>query len=291
MKKFLFAIMITLVLPIHWQKEASKPDHQGNHTKEAEKPNTVAPAVPVIAPVNQKTTDTQVNRTVDEPKGYFKRLFGPENLTNIGLLYAGVVGIIVGIGTLFVFIAQTKATKRAADAAYLNAQAVINAERPWLLIPVAEEFSEIKDPILPDAGDMRVASVSFNLKNFGKSPARIIEQKIGLFIGEDSESVPNTYAYDSRGSLQEDYTFPQGAVIRTEATLEPGGYISLQGRAEVLASRRFLWLCGYCKYRAASDLGEGLVYESRFCYLWINNSTRPKPFWIMRGPREYNRAT
>lgn len=55
----------------------------------------------------------------------------------LGATIAGVGGAIVGI---IVLICQTKATKKAADAALRNAQVVINSERAWLdidLIPVA----------------------------------------------------------------------------------------------------------------------------------------------------------
>lgn len=182
------------------------------------------------------------------------------------------------------------ATRDNAKAAMLNAKAVINAERPWLFIPMGDEFSEIKEPILPDVGDNRATFVAFDLKNFGKSPARVVEQKIGLFLGQDDRAIPNIAAYEPQDAINDDYAFPQGATVPVQAVLEPSAYITPEDKAAVLASRKFLWLCGYCKYRNASDMEKDVVYETRFCYLWINNTDRPKNFWIIRGPKEYSRA-
>jgi hypothetical protein len=38
--------------------------------------------------------------TAEPPKSYFSRLFSPENLPTVGLIFVGIVGIYVAIGTL-----------------------------------------------------------------------------------------------------------------------------------------------------------------------------------------------
>jgi hypothetical protein len=182
------------------------------------------------------------------------------------------------------------ASAKNAEAAKDNAQAFISSQRPWLLIPMGNEFSEIGGPTLPDVADKRFAHVTFRLQNFGQTPARVIEQKIMMYIGANAENTPNLLAYDPQDSQPEDYTFPQGTQIPFQALLNPNGRITPQERTEILASRKFLWLCGYCKYMIASEMKDAAVYESRFCYIWINNTNRNTPFWIARGPREYNRA-
>lgn len=49
---------------------------------------------------DEETTQPQDNRPDNQSKSYLSRLFSPENLPNIGLLVAGIVGICVAIGTL-----------------------------------------------------------------------------------------------------------------------------------------------------------------------------------------------
>ena len=295
MRGVILAVVVAIILPVHWQKETAKPNKQGNENTSKDKPKEISPAtsIPNQVPnqVNQTTTNTEINEPVDESKGYLKRLLGPENLPNIGLLYAGVMGIIIGILTLFVLVAQTNATKRAADAAYLNAEAVIKAQRPWLFIPMGNEFLDIGNPILPDVGDNRVASVTFDLKNFGKTPARVVEQKVYLYIGNSPSSIPYDKAFISTGSNPDNYTFAPDTVIHVQAPLYPNPHITQQDRQAILAGARFLWLCGYCKYRNASEVRDEPPFETRFCFLWVNITNRPEPFWITRGPYEYSNAT
>jgi len=186
-----------------------------------------------------------------------------------------------------------------ANAAVLSAQSVISAERPWLLIPLGDEFSEVYEPVLvaPLPGEIRKSYCTFKLENFGRSPAKVIEQKVGLFTGIDVESVPDADAYNSDGAFPEDYTFPQNSTLPLQATFAPNGYIALHEIEEIMVYKRFLWLCGYCKYRDTFDRKDAPIYESRFCYRWVYNAVSStdikirKSFWIMAGPREYNKAT
>ena len=62
-----------------------------------------------------------------------RRQAPPENLSNIALVIVGIADIVVAICTVKDIQEQTINTETAAKAARLNAQAVINAERPWLV--------------------------------------------------------------------------------------------------------------------------------------------------------------
>lgn len=206
------------------------------------------------------------------------------------LVIVGVEGIVVAIGTLKIIERQTKATETAATAALLNAQAAIIGQRPWLLVPTGAEFPEIGIPLLPDVGDRRACQVTLQLRNFGQTPARIVEQKINLYIGESQETIPKPSAFEPIDSFPEDYTFPQGEKVPVEANLSLGVRLTPEDRQAIVSHTKFLWLCGYCKYQGDTKI-EGAVYETRFCYVWINYTNRPEPFWLRRGPREYNKAT
>jgi hypothetical protein len=207
------------------------------------------------------------------------------------LIVATCFLVIFGAFQIYYLWETVLATRDNAVAARLSAEAVINGQRPWLFVPTGGEFPEIGNPLLPDVGDKRECHVKFQFKNFGQTPGRIVEQKICLYIGESPELVPDARAFDTTDSLSEDYTFPPGETAPVQANLYPSPKITPQERQAIFSGARFLWLCGYCKYRSASDPGESTPYETRFCYLWINRTTRAHTFWVIRGPRKYMRAT
>jgi hypothetical protein len=247
--------------------------------------------------VDQQASEQQAITAACEPSGYFCRLFSAANIPSVLLLFVAIGGVWAAIETLKaisrqadIMDRQTKDTGVAANAAYRNAEAVINAQRPWLFIPMGEEFSKIENPKLPTA-ENRVAFVSFDLRNFGQSPARVIEQKVRMYVGNNPHSIPDISAYDSQEAVTDNYVIPQDSVVHVQAPLHPTGYITPQDKDAISAGARYLWLCGYFKYRNASDDGGGDVYMTRLCYLWIHNTNRPEPFWILRGPDEYNKAT
>src|ERR1700728_1601437 len=96
------ALAITAILlaglPVNGQKESPqpRPDQQQGETVQKKSFNSS----PAPIPVNQQTAEQQNNRATGNPPSYFSRLFSPENLPNIGLFLAGVIGIGVGIATL-----------------------------------------------------------------------------------------------------------------------------------------------------------------------------------------------
>ncbi|HXN26070.1 MAG TPA: hypothetical protein VN902_03050 [Candidatus Acidoferrales bacterium] len=251
---------------------------------------------------NQVTTKTENKQPERKMEAYLNRLFSPENLPNIALYCVGSFGIIVGIFTLFVLIEQTKATKRAAVAALLNAQAVLNSERPWILIPTKSEFSEIEQPMLFARlpGEFRISYCNVWIKNCGRTPARIIEQKIRLVVGRELQAIPDpAIYYEPDAATPENYMFPPDDKIVVQAAF-PDGFISAEDLTQVTSKEkktRYIWLCGYFKYVDAFGRIESPIYETRICYRWVYDAQSQidsdihKNFWIMAGPREYNRAT
>jgi hypothetical protein len=72
---------------------------------------------------------------------------------------------------------QTQASKVAADAALLNAQAVINAERPWLVVSVD-----------PDKGNPEL--FRFGCLNQGRTPAKVISVSVKACFVKDQYALP-----------------------------------------------------------------------------------------------------
>jgi hypothetical protein len=77
-------------------------------------------------------------------------------------------------------------TKKAADAAGLNAQAVINSERPWLVISV--EGQEAR-------------RFAFRAKNVGRTPARLVSIHGDVVPVENGRPLPENPEYGAPRSL------------------------------------------------------------------------------------------
>jgi hypothetical protein len=103
----------------------------------------------------------------------------PEGITTWAIIATGVV-----IGW------QSFQTKKAAQAALLNAQAVINSERPWIMVTVEEVVG-------PSGG--------FNLymTNKGRTPAMVTGAYIGCVVVKDLSALPNKAPYGP-GSMAKD---------------------------------------------------------------------------------------
>ncbi len=60
---------------------------------------------------------------------------------------------------------------------------------------------------------------------------------------------------------------------------------------------KHIWLCGYIRYMDTFVRAKSPVYETRICYRWVYDaqsvldSDIHKSFWVMAGPRQYNKAT
>jgi hypothetical protein len=90
---------------------------------------------------------------------------------------------------------SAKTAEKAAEAAYLNAQAVINSERPWLLIQREEHKDSITKPnFFPlertMSGQQRATYCHVSIRNYGKTPAKVIAEVLELQIGESRSGPP-----------------------------------------------------------------------------------------------------
>lgn len=86
--------------------------------------------------------------------------------SNSLLAVVGVAGVIVALLTLWMIRRQAETGRDAAKAALLNTQAVINAERAWLLFSVEKE---------PAPGLGGPSYFHIKVVNYGKVPARRLE--------------------------------------------------------------------------------------------------------------------
>jgi hypothetical protein len=170
------------LLPIYGQKESSKPSSEQKVNEAIEKKEPEAIAVSVVNSVSQQTSQGKGDQSENHSDSYLHHLLLPETLANIGLFIVGAFGIRVALRTLKNIERQTKAGEDAAKSALLSAQAVINAERPWLLVVI----ESVEGPM-----------GGFNLfvKNKGRTPAMISTAFIGCARIEDISYLPKEPPY------------------------------------------------------------------------------------------------
>jgi hypothetical protein len=205
-------------------------------------------------------------------------------------------GVWVGLGTLKTIERQTKAAQDAANAAFLNAQAVIHSERPWILVPVKEGMPDIEPPVLveraPGTLSASYSKCIMKLQNFGTSPARITYLKVFLTTVSDERICPNFQDYEAYEGLKMEHTVPQNVILPTYAFAEwADGKLTPEEIKAIENSTKFLWVIGQLKYKDTFERPLSPVYESNFCYRWSPTSYFiAQPYWQM-GPWENNKAS
>jgi hypothetical protein len=122
-------------------KNASTPQNQNKQRTKPPEPNP-PPSTPVPCCVSQPAREPVPERKPDNGP-YLQRAFAPESLVNWLLFGVGALGVGFAWKTLRTLVKQTEATKIAADAALLNAKAILKSERPWVIGIVEEGTFEL----------------------------------------------------------------------------------------------------------------------------------------------------
>jgi hypothetical protein len=215
-------------------------------------------------------------------------------------LGATILGsIVAGLGIAVLFI-QTIATKRAAKAALLNARAIINAERPWMLFHVQTgshiSFNKGEEP----PGDPWF-TVIFN--NWGQTPAEIVGFVHHLDCCESVQDlrVPPEYGVNDKINthtrmIPHDRTWSPPEFLAAPSHQLRLKSIFSEEKWEALKKRdRVFIYWGILKYR---DLIEdprtihtlekvGTIHETRFCYMWHPLTNE----FLICGAAPYNQHT
>jgi hypothetical protein len=189
---------------------------------------------------------------------------------------------IIGVPTLIFVGWQAKETRKAAEATLLNAQALINSERPWLMVRVVRKDREHQKPVF-----------SIVVVNHGRSPAHILAvfgpkqtycekpSKLPLppefgdkdssqrFIGPSCESTP---------LLTVDPWSDRLKMTRGIAETSTGVYWE----------KLVLIVFGCIEY---SDGVSDKSYTTVFCYRHDQEFLQSGGTLEMCGPKEYNRYT
>ncbi|HWZ42049.1 MAG TPA: hypothetical protein VNW97_01160 [Candidatus Saccharimonadales bacterium] len=183
------------------------------------------------------------------------------------------------------------AAKNAAQAALLNAQAVIKAERAWICLG-EKPFINLR--LFPFDGvrseEIQQVQCDVCIKNFGNTPARITAVKFSLLMGETLVP-PDMEKFFSSADYSLTEIIPPCVTSCYKAVLAPMGIISEEQLAELNDGRKILWACGAIKYQDIFETGAENQHETRFCYWRDYKRAIDDPFTEPWGKPEYNRAT
>jgi hypothetical protein len=200
----------------------------------------------------------------------------------------GYVGIMLALATLKKIERATEATEAAAQAAQntsqaalLNAQAIIDSERPWILISV--------EPSLHTENGFTITAT-----NRGRSPAQIVSTAEQVKIAADETQLPKKSEIDHREPLT-----PQVPVI-----LLPGEFVGLRtfsrgdARGFCESDEQFarietweekIYLFGRVVYRDLIGPPESQFHQTDWCCWYIHG--RQKSGLVTAGAPEYNLHT
>lgn len=225
--------------------------------------------------------------------GYLHEAFAPSTLSNWVLAGVGFFGVLAAVCTLRTIRRQTIATETAANAAKTSADAIITGDRPWLLVEKVDVGDKIQSPYLVpvEVNRERLTHCVFFIKNYGKTPAKMLAEKAELQMSEKPASPPDASIYRMDQVREHPSVFPQGEHFAVEAILTQSGIINQADRNAILGGTKFLWLCGCMRYRDTFERENAVDYETCFCYLYETRIKTLEPFWRPFGPHEYNRAS
>ena len=188
------------------------------------------------------------------------------------LALVGIVGIIVAICTLKIIERQTTATGTAANAALRNAQAVINAERPWIVVNV-QENSESKQVF------------TFRIVNKGRTPAKFISGTYDHIFADSmdtlAEMIPQTPVYKGTPIHPNNSLVIQDGYFDVDPPIIPMGIMS--------NPNQILFFYGQIVYDdvLGKTRPDPARHETRWCFYYAFGG----PGFTRNGPKEYEDYT
>jgi hypothetical protein len=274
---------------------AQKPEKGSVQTAE---PTATSPATPPATGQTSQQESSGTRGSASPKASKWREAFAPPTWSNWALIVVGFGGIVVAVWTLRRIERQTKAAEQAAQVARSNVDAFLVDNRPWLLIEhgqIGEQVGvKIQKPFIEPVGTMppgeeRFSHCVFFIKNYGKTPAKVLTMVAELRIGESSSEPPSGEIREI-GERYNPHVFPQGESLAQVAEM-PTGIVGIKEREDIDKSRKFLWLRGMVVYRHTFEAQGIPDYETRFGYVWETRMNTPTPFWRLAGPSEWNRAT
>jgi|SRR5579864_1597019 len=282
----LAVICIFLVQPLSSQvppkRQTPPKDPQETQQADTSVHNKLAPTVTGNNLINSAAPDYNPKPEQQESRREFKW-----GLTKAEFVMAGLTAVYVALTLSYVIISActlaslrtqsriagiaANAAKNSADAAYLNAQAVINAERPWV-----SAFGIYQGGVF-----------TFMAGNFGRTPAEVISYSTGTALVDRAENLPIPPQYGKEQKPPLRILTPGNTLADaniTLATYDTNVLPAPDPNRQVFA---FFFRIAY-KNPLSNSFPAIPQYESRICFWYERKGGR---FPEVGGPEEYNKHT
>jgi len=209
-------------------------------------------------------------------------------IANLVLVILGYFGIMMALSLLKKIDRQTGYAETAAEAAaasshaaLMTAQAILNAERSWILISVEPS---------PSAEN----SFTIMASNRGRTPTRLIETTERTRIAVDEEHLPSTpeYTDEKRGAPFTPIILLPGesTAIKHFCRDDARGLCDSEERyRRVETWEEKIFLYGKVIYKDLTALADSQAHETNWCCWYIHG--RQNSGLVIAGPPEYNTHT
>jgi len=206
---------------------------------------------------------------------------------------------ILAVPTLIFVAIQAVQAKNAAKAALLNAQAVIDSERAWILV---EKFDGPPESWRSETSTI-APGLALGFKVYGKTSAKFIEARFACELVRAKEGIkppapdlPEIPNYEKATTTRD---MPRGMVLPPEGQFQlcASRFITAAEKFALNTDETVLCVYGFIKYKDAFEKER----ETRSCYVYYiprggvittpdGIALNPEGFRI-GGPDEYNKAT
>ena len=161
-----------------------------------------------------------------------------------------------------------EAAAAAADAAKLNAQAVIDSEQAYIFVNIERSNMELFQQAATyegshdiSAGNMGAVEIIFSIKNYGKTPAFFKELSHQIVIGPNFPAEPS---YEFARPMPVSLVLGAGETSQKIA-VSAESVLTVAVAKSVYASESSLWFYGFVSYDDAFGFGQ------EFRYIWHYN--------------------
>jgi len=285
---------------------------QGNNAQaetSGKKPRAAAPIADRSPAPDRRTSDQGTCITADSKTENCDRAVAQATIDQSRYSYwqtwFGMLGLIVGFGTLFAaFLAArwakraavhtgngvTEAAKAAAAAERqlaLSEHAFTALERPYILVEidsagVAEQLPRLAERAAGADSKRWPIFLTYAVKNFGKTPAIVSTISAEFAIWP---KIPPDYRYPPNQFLDSDFVI--GAQDERAFECVSSMPYSVEAFESVGEERAFAFFIGRVDYASAS----GQQYETEFCWQYHPATEKRRAFISQAGCRDWNRRT
>jgi hypothetical protein len=320
-----FAVLALLSASLMVNGQEAMP--RGNANKRESTTKDKDASIPVgqtVVVVDQRAPQRQEDTHSNQPPSYLRELLAAQNLPNVVLVVVGFIGIVVAICTLKVIgkqvaemrrqvdltfgqlramheqitemSAQTsalersvKATQDNATAAKESADALVNAERPWISARIRKRIEKIPTVIGGVHTTQLVTFFDFVLTNHGKTPALIKSVRVWA---KHSRTVDGDF------SEIEEPDYGLATVLAQVRLLAPNEewvydnpppltlfHLTPDEKGNIQTGMRHYVYWGVVSY--IGQFRPDNPHETRFCYTYFPHLENYRP----SGPSQYTRYT